>query len=205
MSTVSCLLPPETGLFLHASSVVVDGGAVLFLGHSTAGKSTLARLLGTKCPVLADDAVHVTRCGRNEWRVVDGSFRYENDCRPEEWPRELSRRAGAGAVRLKACCRLHKAPELRVEPMEPIELARHLLDAVMEMDLQRKAGRGQGAGEGAGAVQSAVLQIRKRWFGEVAEIARQVPGWHLWFDKQTEAGRILHRMEEAIRGAEIQN
>ena len=190
---------PDFGFFLHASAVVADGGAVLFLGHSTAGKSTMARRLGTRCPVLADDAVHVTRWGQSEWRVVDGSFRFEEDCRPEDWPRELSRRASEGAVRLSGCYRLHKAPDLRVEPMEPIELARHLLDAVMEMDLQRKAGRG------TGAVASAVLQMRKRWFGEAADIARQVPGWHLWFDKETEAGRILHRMEEAIRDAEIHN
>lgn len=196
---------PDSGFFLHASAVVVDGGAVLFLGHSTAGKSTMARLLGTKCPVLADDAVHVTRCGRSEWRVVDGSFRFENDGRLEDWSRELSRRAGAGAVRLKACCRLHKAPELRMERMAPIELARHVMDAVMEMDLQRKAGKRQGGGGGAGAVQSDVLQLRKRWFNEASDIARRVPGWHLWFHKQTEAGRILQCMEEAIRGAEIHN
>ncbi len=191
---------PDFGFFLHASAVVVDGGAVLFLGHSTAGKSTMARLLGTQCPVLADDAVHVTRWGQSEWRVVDGSFRFKEDCRPEDWPRELSRRASEGAVRLKACCRLHKAPDFRVEPMEPIELARHVLDAVMEMDLQRKAGRGQGGGGGAGAVQSDVLQLRKRWFNEASDITRQVPGWHLWFHKKTEAGRILQCMEGIIIG-----
>ena len=62
--------PPQTdlgprtsdiGLFLHASAVVIDGGACLFLGHSTAGKSTIARLLGKDYPVLADDSVYAVR------------------------------------------------------------------------------------------------------------------------------------------------
>ena len=47
-----------SGLFLHASSVVVEGVAVLFLGHSTAGKSTIARRLGKAYRVLADGSVY---------------------------------------------------------------------------------------------------------------------------------------------------
>ena len=71
--------PSDLGLFLHASAVVVGGGALLFLGHSTAGKSTIARMLGQIQPVLADDSVYAARGADGWWRVVDGSFRYGRD------------------------------------------------------------------------------------------------------------------------------
>ena len=54
--------PSDLGLFLHASAVVVAGGAVLFLGHSTAGKSTIARILGQSFSILADEAVKPIHC-----------------------------------------------------------------------------------------------------------------------------------------------
>ena len=172
------------GLFLHASAVVVDGGALLFLGHSTAGKSTIARLLGKVHPVLADDSVYVARGPDGNWRGVDGSFRFGRDELPG-WQEEVRRRAeGAGAVPLRGCFRIHKATVLRAEPMEPLEAARHLMDAAMEIDVQRKFGRLR-AGEAAGAAGALaeMRRMRRKWFGWVAEIARACPGWNLWFPK----------------------
>lgn len=51
---------------LHATAVVVDGGAVAFLGDCGTGKSTLgAALLRAGCPILTDDVFVVTeRRGR---------------------------------------------------------------------------------------------------------------------------------------------
>ena len=136
-------LGPRTsdgGLFLHASSVIIDGGAVLFLGHSTAGKSTIARLLGAAYPVLADDAVFVSRRPEGRWGVVDGGFRFgEGDF--ADWHERIRRQIDQNSVPLRGCLRIHKATELRMGPMDPAELARHLMDAAMEIDLQRKFGR----------------------------------------------------------------
>jgi energy-coupling factor transporter ATP-binding protein EcfA2 len=175
----------DLGIFLHASSVVVDGGAVLFLGHTTAGKSTIVRLLGQAYPVLADDSVYAVRRREGDWRVVDGSFRFGRDELPG-WQEEVRLRAeGAGAVPLRGCFRIHKAETVKIEPLAPVDLARYLMDAAMEIDLQRKAGRPSPQKGGAVYKGEAICQRRRQWFHWVAEIARGCPGWHLWFSKDT--------------------
>ena len=184
----------DRGLFLHASSVVVGGGAFLFLGHSTAGKSTIARLLGKSFPVLADDAVYASQGADGLWRVVDGSFRFGRDALPD-WPEEVRRRAaGAGAVRLNGCLRIHKAETARVAPLAPVVLARYLMDAAMEIDQQRKFGRTTNGGPSGGCTTMAVRQMRQHWFHQVGEIARSHPGWHLWFAR--DAGQ--RQLEESL-------
>jgi hypothetical protein len=55
------LLGRDGGLLVHASSVVFDEGAILFVGHSGAGKSTIAAI-AEECGgvVLSDDRTIVT-------------------------------------------------------------------------------------------------------------------------------------------------
>ncbi len=171
------------GLFLHASSVAVEGRAVLFLGHSTAGKSTIARLLGNTFPVLADDSVFASRETDGKWRVVDGGFRFGRD-EVSRWPEMIRRRfKESGAVPVVACLRIHKAENVRLETMEPLELARYLMDAAMEIDLQRKYGHGSEAGKIKPVGFENIMKIRRQWFFLVAEMARSIPGGHLWFPK----------------------
>ena len=181
------------GLFLHASSVVLEDGALLFLGHSTAGKSTLAGLLGKICPVLADDSVFAFRDAQGLWRVVDGSFRFGHDD-VADWPETVRRRAAEGrSVPLRGCWRIHKAREARVEPLAPLELARCLMDAAMEIDLQRKFGRPPSGGGGGAQAFTSMRQMRRQWFHWVADIARSCPGGNLWFAKNSSATE-LHAM-----------
>ena len=183
------------GLFLHASAVNMAGGACLFLGHSTAGKSTIARLLGKTHPILADDSVYVARGPDGKWRVVDGSFRFGRDELPG-WQEEVRRRAGgAGAVPLRGCFRIHKAAVARVEPLAPLELARCLMDAAMEIDLQRKYGRISGSSEMEPSAWDEVLQMRRHWFSLVAEIARTCPGRHLWFSRSSKIAELSAMLE----------
>ena len=181
-------------LFLHASAVAVDGGALLFLGHSTAGKSTIARLLGTAFPVLADDSVFASRGPEGRWRVIDGGFRFGAGG-IADWEESVRRRSmGKEGIPLRGCMRIHKALEVRVSPLEPVELARYLMDAAMEIDVQRKFGRSAAGGKPEAHAVGAVRMIRKQWFGQVAAIARDCPGWHLWFSRDSE----LHKLREII-------
>jgi hypothetical protein len=58
---VARLLGRRGGVILHASSVVVDGRAIVFLGHSGAGKSTMAEIASAfGADVLSDDRTIVT-------------------------------------------------------------------------------------------------------------------------------------------------
>jgi hypothetical protein len=179
------------GLFLHASAVVVGGGALLFLGHSTAGKSTLARLLGKNHPVLADDSVFAARDTQGGWRVVDGSFRFGRDV-VSGWQEAVRRRAVEGpSIPLRGCFRIHKAASARVEPFAPLNLARCLMDAAMEVDMQRKFGRPREGGGEAACTFSSVRQMRRQWFRWVAEIARACPGGNLWFSRDSKEADLL--------------
>ena len=186
----------DLGLFLHASSVVVEGGALLFLGHSTAGKSTIARLLGEAHPVLADDAVFVSRRPEGRWWVVDGGFRFgEGDF--ADWQTRIRRQIDEKSVPLRGCLRIHQATENRIAPMEPVELARHLTDAAMEIDLQRKFGRIGGLSKAESVAWDEVLRMRRHWFGLAAEIARTEWGAHFWFSKAShwpELSAILKKL-----------
>ena len=66
------MLCKQKGIYFHASSVNVSGKALLFLGHSTAGKSTISRLLSERYPVIADDKVWVSQKKNGDWMVCDG-------------------------------------------------------------------------------------------------------------------------------------
>lgn len=68
---IAQLLAHRSGLYLHSSGVAINGKGILFVGHSSAGKSTIIRkLMSSKIPelnVLCDD--------RNIVRKYDGGFR----------------------------------------------------------------------------------------------------------------------------------
>ena len=187
--------PSALGFFLHASAVVMGGEAILFLGHSTAGKSTIARMLGAAYPVLADDAVFVSRRPEGRWGVVDGGFRFgEGDF--ADWQKRIRRQIDQNSVPLRGCLRIHKASEVRMGPMDPVELARYLMDAAMEIDVQRKYGRCSGLSEMEQVVWEEVLQMRRRWFGLAAEIARTCPGQHFWFSKSSTMAELSAMLEK---------
>ena len=190
-----------SGFFLHASAVAVDGAGVLFLGHSTAGKSTIARLLGKSFSVLADDAVFASKGADGAWRVVDGGFRFGEGWDLAAWQESVRRRAAAGdGVPLRGCLRIYKAEAARLAPLEPLELARCLMDAVMEIDLQRKMGRSGKGTPPEPHAEAAIRRLRRQWFGWVAEIARICPGWNLWFSKDSPESPLAGMVRTAVLG-----
>jgi len=70
MARLGCLRPAN-GLLVHAGAMVVSGKALLFLGHSGAGKSTICRLLGEHYSTLSDDLLRLTRRQDGAWFVDD--------------------------------------------------------------------------------------------------------------------------------------
>lgn len=55
------LLAEREGCYIHASGVVLDGEGLLFVGHSNAGKSTMAMMLKDQAKILCDDRMIVRR------------------------------------------------------------------------------------------------------------------------------------------------
>lgn len=53
------------GIYLHGSAVQTNHGAVIFLGKSGAGKSTISSLLSPEYPVLADDQLFIVHKDNN--------------------------------------------------------------------------------------------------------------------------------------------
>lgn len=161
-------------LYLHASSVSVSGKALLFLGHSTSGKSTISRLLSERYPIVADDKVWVYK-KNSGWLVGDGSDNFT--------AKVVNSPSTENQVRypLLAVLRIYKAETTEITPLSPRETCRHLVDAVFEVDRQRK---------------SKDLRTIKRWFIKVAEISNKIEGWHLTFKKDASILDLIHEIFE---------
>lgn len=54
--------------FVHSCGLVVDGNGLIFIGHSRAGKSTMAKLFGARAELLCDDR-NILRKWPQGWRV----------------------------------------------------------------------------------------------------------------------------------------
>jgi radical SAM protein with 4Fe4S-binding SPASM domain len=58
------VLATRQACFLHSSGVIIDGNGLLFVGHSDAGKSTIATMLKAKAKILCDDRIIVRRSNK---------------------------------------------------------------------------------------------------------------------------------------------
>jgi ABC-type nitrate/sulfonate/bicarbonate transport system ATPase subunit len=155
--------PPWAGdLLLHAAAVVAPAGALLLLGHSGAGKSTVCRLVAGRLPVLADDVVRLARKGEMgaTWHVSDA---------------QQDPAAPVRAVPLVAVLRLFQAEAAALVRATPRQMCGYLADALFEVELQRQVSNWP----------------RRAWFACVADVARLHPGWQLRFTKGPETARLL--------------
>ncbi len=158
------------GICLHASSVNILGKALVFLGHSTAGKSTISRLLSERYPVIADDKVWVCK-KKTGWLVRDGG-----DGSPYE---EIKSRSvvDQGEYPLLAVFRIYKSEKMGIRPLMPREACRHLVDAIFEVDCQRQHNN---------------LEVIKQWFATAAEISRKIECGHLTFKNDKRIIKMIH-------------
>ncbi len=119
---VSPLLAPRHALLLHSAAVSIAGQGVLFVGHSSAGKSTTCTLLkqayaatGTPYTILCDDR-NIVRRWPDGWRVYG------------TWSHGTVSEVSAVMAPLRALCFLIKDGRNAIEPItDPMELWRLLL------------------------------------------------------------------------------
>lgn len=149
------------GVYFHASSVSVSGKALLFLGHSTAGKSTISQLLSKRYSVIADDKVLVSKSNNYGWSVRDASGKFR------AWT-GTGYPLGRKKHPLLAVLRIYKGPATRIHPITQRETCKYLMDAIFENDFQRNIED---------------FFVRKNWFKMVAEISNDIEGWRLTFPK----------------------
>ena len=62
------LLADRNAVLLHSAGAILDGQGLLFVGHSEAGKSTIAGMLKGRAEILCDDR-NVARLWNDGWRV----------------------------------------------------------------------------------------------------------------------------------------
>jgi len=113
------LLAPKGGFLLHSSSAVRNGKAFLFSGVSEAGKTTMVRLAPADVAMLTDEASYINR--------IDGQyFAYGTPFYGEFGKPGENIRAPIAALYL-----LNKAPENRIDPIEPADALRRLLRNIL--------------------------------------------------------------------------
>lgn len=150
----------QKGFILHASSVYVSGKALLFLGHSTSGKSTISRLLSKRYPIISDDKTSVWKTKNGGWRVSDGSGEFVGKGTFND------RRLQNKGYPLLAITRIYKAKSIKITPLCPREACRCLVDAIFEVESQRREKN---------------IELNIKWFNSAAEMARTLECWRLTF------------------------
>jgi hypothetical protein len=114
------VLADRAGCYLHSSGVILDGNGLLFVGHSEAGKSTIATMLRDRVKILCDDRMIIRK--RTDGFRIYGTWSHGDvpDVSPSSAP-------------LKAIMFLEQAPENRIIPLDDRkEIIRRLLACLIK-------------------------------------------------------------------------
>jgi hypothetical protein len=173
----------RNGFYLHASAVLIPEGALLFLGHSTSGKTTISKKMSGRYSVLADDVVFIQERGNGLYCIDDGKKRlsraepclqmetaFENMCYP-----------------VSAIVRIFKGNPVKAERITSLQLCRYLTDALFEVDVQRR---------------STCIDYRKNLFINAAALAKKTTGRHLWFDLDSDPETIVNALRRCPDNSE---
>lgn len=174
-----CIVSEQSikGFYLHASAVLIPEGTLLFLGHSTSGKTTISRKMSSRYRVLADDVVFIQERANGLYFIDDGK---KHLSRSESFLRKDISSEGV-CHQISAIVRIYKGKQVKAEQIPSLRLCRYLTDALFEVDIQRR---------------STCLDDRKNLFACAAALAKKTRGLHLWFDLHSDPDAIV----SALRG-----
>lgn len=109
------VLADREGCYLHAAGAILAGRGLLFVGHSEAGKSTMATMLKGQAEILCDDRIVVRKGG--DGFDIHGTWSHGDV--PD---------VSAASAPLRAILFLEQAPENRLIPLDDgREVVRRLL------------------------------------------------------------------------------
>lgn len=160
-------------VLLHASSVSINGRALVFLGHSNSGKSTISRLLSREYPIIADDKVRLRKNKTGEW--LAGNADSKNILQIDDGVPRVS----SQEFPLSAFIRIYKSDATACRPISPRTTCGYLLDAVFEVAGQRS---------------EEDPAIVKKWFELLADVSKKIDGWHLTFKNDTSIVSLVKRV-----------
>ena len=155
-------------LLLHASAVQTKKGALIFLGPSGTGKSTVCLRLHPYVSPLADDKIHLVP-QNGHWLVSDATKR--------NFQRALfSFEAKAlKGVPLRAVFRLYQDSKSSVERLMPHQTCFHLANSFFDLFWQ----------------QNWEVSYKKSVFTNLGNIARVIPGYSIRFNLSTDIRNLI--------------
>ncbi|MBN2005232.1 MAG: hypothetical protein JXA21_17875 [Anaerolineae bacterium] len=169
-----CKHPTYKSVLIHASAVEYRGKALVFLGPSETGKSTISQLLAATLDgarVLADDKVNLDWQVGNGWTVSDGM------------PRFLQERVGTQSISvmphapLGAIFRLYQAPLPQLRHLGSLETGLYLIKAFAEINRR----------------QPADIAENKSYFASLAAVAKFAPGYEFYCDCSLQTVDVIQR------------
>jgi len=164
----------NSGFYLHASSVEISGKALIFLGHSTAGKSTIAGILSKKYPIISDDKIFVSK-KKNIWMIKNG-----DDVSFSSGEKNFSFSTNV-SFPILSFVRIFKSNSNKISEIGQSLLCKYIIDAVFEVNNQRNIED---------------INVRKKWFSLSAELSRENSGWNFDFIKNDKILTIIEKTFE---------
>lgn len=166
-------LDPKKMVAVHASSVRVNGGALLFLGPSEAGKSTICRLLSGFTQLVADDVAYLAPGVSGEWEIFDTNGYESSLSRDQIFARDR--------VPLRAIFRLCQASQPRIQRIDELELCHHMTTAFFEAGISSRGN----------------TRAKKLAFSQLSTIVRSIPGYRLHFDLSPKTAEAVAAIVES--------
>ena len=158
---------------VHASAIEYRGKALVFLGPSGTGKSTISELLARTLDgarVLADDRIDLHWQTDNRWMVTDAT-RFLSDAPGAQTAPDSAH------VQLGAIFRLYQAMSPRLEPVSMLDTCFHLVKAFAE----------------AGSGQAESIEEKKACLASLAAMARITPGYAFYCDRSDQTTHVLQQ------------
>ncbi|HOU11808.1 MAG TPA: hypothetical protein PKZ84_01710 [Anaerolineae bacterium] len=147
-------------LIIHASAVLINGEALLFLGKSGTGKSTVCQLLRPYATQIADDWVYLMPCDDNRWRMASADAR-------KFYTLSEQQLANLVLTPVNTILSLSQAKEFALARLNDMTVCRCLVNAFYEVWPNINADRNLG----------------RAVFPWIASLARMVPGYELSFTR----------------------
>lgn len=166
--------PEPFGIVLiHGAAVVMEGCALIFLGPSGTGKSTISKILEPSAPVIGDDRLYLVPKDHN-WYVADATIRSWKGALKEKEARDLI------SVPLGAVFRLFQSPRPQIARVDARRTCCYLSLAFYELRSWARY---------------LDIQDQKAIFYNIADISRKTPGFDLHFQRSLE---ILAEIRRAV-------